>query len=367
VKRIKIHGAGSIGNHQAHAARTLGWDVTVCDTDPAALRRMQSELYPSRYGAWDPAIALTPSSDAPKGGFDLVIIGTPPDSHVPLAIDAMTEQPKAILIEKPLCDPSPGSVERVAQLAAERSARVFVGYDHVVGRAAREVAGLIASGILGTVVTIDVEFREHWAGIFHAHPWLSGPDSSYLGHWQRGGGASGEHSHALNLWQYFAHLTGAGRISTVDAMLDYVREGSGTYDRLCLLHLRTEAGLIGRTVQDVVTLPSRKWARIQGTNAAIEWILGLEPGVDAVIVRRRGEPEQVTRISKTRPDDFIEELRHVERHVADGTPSPIDLMHGVDTMRAVAAAHESEREGRRVVVNYGPAQAAAVTGPQGAR
>ncbi len=30
-----------------------------------------------------------------------------------------------------------------------------------------------------------------------AHPWLAGPQDSYLGFWRRGGGASGEHSHAI--------------------------------------------------------------------------------------------------------------------------------------------------------------------------
>ena len=70
---------------------------------------------------------------------------------------------------------------------------------------------------LQSVETIDVEFREHWGGIFAAHPWLEGPQDSYLGFWDRGGGASGEHSHAINLWQFFASQLGKGRIIEVSA------------------------------------------------------------------------------------------------------------------------------------------------------
>ncbi|MEE8125650.1 MAG: 3-hydroxyacyl-CoA dehydrogenase NAD-binding domain-containing protein, partial [Nitrospirales bacterium] len=55
---VKIFGAGSIGNHLAHASRSLGWNVTLCDLDPAALDRAKSMIYPTRYGKWDNAIKL---------------------------------------------------------------------------------------------------------------------------------------------------------------------------------------------------------------------------------------------------------------------------------------------------------------------
>jgi predicted dehydrogenase len=353
VKRIKIFGAGSIGTHHAHAARMLGWDVVVCDSDARALERMRSQLYPSRYGSWDASIELTTPEGQPRTGFDLVVVGTPPDSHIPLARAALAEQPTAVLIEKPLTTPAMAGVEELNCEIRSSGVRVFVGYDHVVGRAAVAVDDLLRAGVLGAVSTIDVEFREHWAGIFQAHPWLSGPDASYLGHWQRGGGAAGEHSHALNLWQHFAHAAGLGRVIEVQAMIDYVTEGTGTYDRLCLMHLRTASGIVGRAVQDVVTGPPRKWGRIQGSLGALEWVAGYQPGIDAVILRPANGAEEVQQFAKTRPDDFIRELQHLEQHCANGLPSPIDFDRGVDTMNAIAAAHESERTGRRVQLDSG--------------
>src|SRR3546814_4933026 len=59
-------------------------------------------IYPGRYGAWDEAITLIPVADATLGGFDLVIVGTPPDSHIDVASAALEERPRAILIEKPV-------------------------------------------------------------------------------------------------------------------------------------------------------------------------------------------------------------------------------------------------------------------------
>jgi predicted dehydrogenase len=351
--RVKIHGAGSIGNHLSHASRSLGWSVDLCDVDAKALERTRVQIYPARYGAYDPAIRLFESKDARTGGYDLICIGTPPDVHIKLAMAALEEKPRAVLIEKPLCGPDLAGAQELHDRAAALGVSVFIGYDHVVGRAARLVEETLARDAIGSVATLDVEFREHWGGIFGAHPWLAGPWESYLGFWRRGGGASGEHSHAANLWQHFAHRIGAGRVASVQATLDMVKDDKVEYDRLCLMNLRTEQGLAGRCVQDVVTSPPRKWARIQGSSGSIEWHCGREPGVDAVVAQLAGKVSMEQKVAKTRPDDFIEELRHIAKAL-DGDPeaSPLALSRGLDTMLVVAAAHLSSSSGRRVRIDY---------------
>jgi predicted dehydrogenase len=354
MRRIKIYGAGSIGNHLANASRRLGWGVTVCDVSQAALDRMRLSIYPTRYGAWDEGIALHLNDAAPRGGFDYVFIGTPPEHHLPLALAGLAESPKAIIVEKPVCLPSLEDAATVVDRATGSVTRLYVGYDHVVGRAAETAAELMASGTVGPLTTLDVEFREHWGGIFAAHPWLDGPSDSYLGFWERGGGASGEHSHAANLWQHFAHVLGGGRVTEVDARLRYVTDGRAHYDDLCLLTLRTEQGITGRVVQDVVTRPHRKRARLQGHDGAVEWVCNYDPSGDAVVVLRPGKPDELLRVPKTRPDDFIRELEHIEADLPrpPGT-SPIRLERGLDTMLVVAAAHRAERLGRRIAIDYG--------------
>lgn len=353
IKRVKIYGAGSIGNHLANAARAVGADVVVVDVSEAALQRMKNEIYPMRYGSWDAAIQLCTPATEPKGGFDLICIGTPPAYHLPLALAAVKEQPKAIQIEKPLCAPSLELADDIAREAAAAGVKVFIGYDHVVGRSARKLQDLLREKIVGEVATFDVEFREHWGGIFKAHPWLSGPADSYLGFWEAGGGASGEHSHALNFWQFISHQLGHGRVSEVDAMLTYVRDGKAHYDSLCLLQLRTEDGFTGRVVQDVVTQPVKKWAFIQGTAGTLEWHNGYNPQGDAVIVKKVGQAPELTELPKRRPDDFIEEMKHIDACLQPGAaPSVMSLERGLETMLVVAAAHLSEKTKRRVKIDY---------------
>jgi predicted dehydrogenase len=351
--KVKILGAGSIGNHLANASRAMGWQVDICDLDPAALERTQREIYPARYDAWDEGIKLFEAKDAPKGEYDLIFIGTPPDSHMALALEAVEEGPKAILVEKPVCGPGLESAQSLFSSAAAKGIAGFVGYDHVVGAASCRAGELLADGIHGKVETLDVEIREHWGGIFGAHPWLEGPHDSYLGYWQRGGGAAGEHSHGFNMWQHLAHELGAGRVVEVTATLDYVKDERVDYDSLCLANLRTEKGLTGRVVQDVVTKPPRKWARIQGDAGYVEWHCSYKPGADAVVWAREGDEEKEEIFTKTRPDDFIQEMSHLEASLK-GNPaaSPISLDRGLDTMLVIAAAHKSSLEGRTVYIDY---------------
>lgn len=351
--KIKIIGAGSIGNHLAYAARRLDWEVTVCDVDPEALRRMREEIYPARYGNWDESIGLHLAEEVQKGGFDLIAIGTPPDTHLPLAMEAVSEMPRVVLVEKPLCRPDLEGAQDLADLALEKNVMVFTGYNHAVGQAAEVMEKAIRSSQLGVTQTLDVEFREHWGGIFAAHPWLEGPQDSYLGYWKRGGGASGEHSHAIHLWQFFAHASGAGRVVEVQATLDYVNDGKVDYDQICLMQLRTENGLTGRVVQDVVTSPPRKWARAQGDLGFTEWHCGKPTGTDSV---RLGTGDQTSEqvIEKKRPDDFIQELRHLETMMNEGSfvESPLALERGLETMMVLAAAHKSHDQRQTIKIDY---------------
>lgn len=184
--RVKIYGAGSIGNHLAHASRVMGWEVVVCDVSKEALSRMKNEIYPTRYGKWDETIQLFLNNKAPRGDFDLIIIGTPPEYHLPIAIDSLSEAPKALLIEKPLCGPSLDLAQQFVDKLSSTQTQVFVGYTHVVGKSMQMMEEIVQSGWIGDPLTLDVEFREHWEGIFKAHPWLTGPQDTYLGYWKLG-------------------------------------------------------------------------------------------------------------------------------------------------------------------------------------
>ena len=61
--------------------------VKIFDTDPKALARMKNQLYPGRYGRWDPKIKLMSEDD--NKYYDLIIIGTPPETHLKIATKSL--------------------------------------------------------------------------------------------------------------------------------------------------------------------------------------------------------------------------------------------------------------------------------------
>ncbi|MBD3308498.1 gfo/Idh/MocA family oxidoreductase [candidate division KSB3 bacterium] len=354
---VKIYGAGSIGNHLAHGCRNKGWEVLICDTDPKALERTQQDIYPARYGQWDAQIRLCTPEDLPHQEFDLVIIGTPPDSHLALAKSELTTRPpKVLLLEKPVCTPSLEDAQHVLDLAQHAGTVACVGYNHTLTANTQAAEAVLAQQQIGTPITISAKFREHWGGIFRAHPWLAGPQDTYLGFWERGGGASGEHSHAINIWQHFARACKLGRIVEVSAMLEMVKDETGaSYDRVCLIHVKTEQGFVGDIAQDVVTEPAQKQVRIQGDQGYLEWFCNIESGYDAVISWDGNQEPETQMIAKTRPDDFKGELDHLEQILtgrANPSTSPIALERGLDTMLVIAAAHLSNQHGRAVKLDY---------------
>ena len=355
---VKIIGAGSIGNHLAQASRRMGWDVTIVDADPAALERTKNDIYPKRYGAWDEGIKLFQAGTEPKGGFDIIMIGTPPDSHMKLALAAIAESPRILHIEKPMATPDlAGVAEFEAAMAEHPQTMVTVGYDHAVSESAQFVRDFVKSNTteakppygglasvvkpIGEVLTLDVEFREHWKGIFGAHPWLAGPWETYLGYWRRGGGSGGEHSHALHLWFYFARALGWQGTTDVKAMFDMKSEQGAEYDRIAAFMLKTEQGM-GRVVQDVVTYPVRKWARLQGEKGYIEWYCNGVPEGDLVRWQVEGQDVQEKIFAKKRPDDFYRETVHyVTLLTGEIKPedSPLSYARGREVMQILNNAY----------------------------
>jgi len=342
---IKIIGAGSIGNHLAQAARRMGWKVTIIDQDAKALERMRNDIYPSRYGEWDEEITQFVAGEEPKGVYDIIMIGTPPHVRTKLALEALKEKPRLILLEKPVTFPFDGLLASLTKKAKKQRTALLVGYDHAVAKSIDRVVELLRKKTIGEVLTLDVEFREHWQGIFKAHPWLSGPQDSYLGYWKKGGGASGEHSHALHLWQYLAREAGLGTWKKMHALLKLEKKENVEYDSIASFAFETDSKKSGRVIQDVVTHPTRKWARLQGKDGFIEWICGGHPSGDIVRYSSAGGSVKDEVFEKKRPDDFFAEMQHIDavlKKKIRATDSPLSIESGVSVMRVLETAWKSK-------------------------
>lgn len=349
--KLKILGAGSIGCHMAHAARQLGWDVLLCDIDPKAITRAEELIFPQRYGRWDNKITTSLSKDVLPQRFDLVIIGTPPATHLELAINELKQNPKAILIEKPLCEPDSEIYKDFLKEIKSASTLCFVGYDHVVSESMEFLTTKISERGQIATRTIDVEFKESWNGILAAHPWLDSPKDSYLAYSKLGGGALCEHSHGINLWLYLAKLLGLGDVVEVSASFDYIKKDGVAYDRLSSLTLLTEKGIVGRCIQDMFSIPTFKNALVQlDDDSTMQWFCEASQGRDRVVLQKEREKKEYS-FQKSRPDDFIRELSHIYQAIQTGDcNSPIKIEAGLETMSVINAAFKSAETKKVVTV-----------------
>ena len=99
--------------------------------------------------------------------------------------------------------------------------------------------------------------------------------------------------------------------------------------------------------------PVKKEALLVGTNGTVRWSNGYSPNGEGVVIALADRPTEVVEVLKTRPDDFIWELEHIDASLNPGAPpSPLAIERGFDTMLAVAAAHRSQALGRTVRIDY---------------
>lgn len=355
MPNVLIYGAGSIGNHLAYACRCKNWQVSIVDVDPLALQRTREDIYPSRYGRWDETITLASPQDADTFDLDVVIIGTPPDTHMSLALDVLSKiSPKVLLIEKPLCTPNLDGLKELTATAKEKKTTILTGYNHIHTQNTREAENILRSGIIGKPLSITVRWLEHWGGIFAAHPWLNGPADTYLGFSSRGGGACGEHSHGINLFQHFSRFLGAGRIAELSCTMDQVTQGAAAYDRICMINVITESGLVGSISQDVITQPAVKMLRVQGDKGFLEWYANYPDGQhDAVLWGSNGQQQEERLIPRKRPDDFSGEIEEIEAILLGSSQgASISLASGHETMVVISAAYRSHETKQSCRLTY---------------
>jgi predicted dehydrogenase len=335
---IKIIGAGSIGNHLSNAFRVRNCNVTLCDRDSEALKRSKETIYPARYGAWDDEIQLKLLNQTYKDRFDVVVIGTPPESHISLALkEIVSTKPKILLIEKPLSTNSNAGLEELKKVSSKEKTEVLVGYNHKLVKAIKFAEEILTNEDLGEIKTIRSMTREHWKGIFSAHPWIDGPNDSYLGQITKGGGALQEHSHALNLFLHFVKFLNLGKVREVSAFQKIVKKQNLHYDEISHLSLRTTKGFVGLVEQDVITYPEQKLIRIEGSKGFVEVCIGKE--CDTIKYLSNNKKIKLKSISKKRAHDFLTEIDHIIARISNAEDrSPLCLSDAIETHKVIQAA-----------------------------
>ena len=150
--RFVILGCGSIGTRHSVNLKASGHEVTLIDIDvnkALDLRRAQLEF--------DAAVASSLGA-AVDWDAEAVIIATPPDSHVRLALEAVRSG-MPVFIEKPL-SPSLDCVDTLIAGVEERGLVAQMGMNLRFHRDLMDLKQRILDGQLGQVLHVRAEFGQ---------------------------------------------------------------------------------------------------------------------------------------------------------------------------------------------------------------
>jgi predicted dehydrogenase len=343
---VKIIGAWSIGNHLTFAARTKWWNVTVEDVNSQALERMRTEIYPNRYGNWDNDVKQILAWDDGDKHYDMVFVWTPPDVRLDVATRVLSRnRPKLLQLEKVISDPDVSKLDNFLKVIwkTAHQVKVVVGYDHAVGHSFWKFLDLARQIPYAEINSIWVQFRENWQWILNAHPWLKWPWDSYLGYSLKWGWAASEHSHALHLLLYFISQAW-DRIEESSGQMDHVDGDHGSkYDREFMFKGTTEKGIKITCDQDVIAIPTKKEFRINMKNWGFAvWECSFNGKDDRIVFENvPWVSDEIIVLEKTRRDDFLYEMNHIEGIFNWGIDielSPLRLSLASEVLRIISSS-----------------------------
>ncbi len=352
--KILIYGAGSIGNHYANGFVERNHDVFVTDISEISLDRMKKDIYPSRYGSWNNSITLVNYNDIKNLSADVVLIGTPPSSHLNLCIQSFNfHNPKIIHIEKPICTPDLSNLPNVIERANKMGVILLNGYNHNLTKNVIAAKEIIKKFKFGKPLIMNSNVNEHWGGIFNAHPWIKNLKDTYLSNYNSGGGAMCEHSHGINLWQTFSEFLEMGKIKDLSCFLVFEENKDYIYDSIMQINVQSDNGLIGNISQDVVTVPHRKNLEIIFENGYINIINNFEQNLDRIEYFINEKLQKID-FPKSRKDDFLGAIKNIERSFLENknNEKSMDFNCAVETMFIIKSSLESNKLKKRVDVSY---------------
>ena len=334
ISRVAVFGAGSVGLHHARAWSKAGSEVDVFDISKEAISRSKDLIWPGRYGAPAPNevdFRHYAAVSSLTRGYDLVIIGTPPDSHLDLLRQILDNQMSSIImIQKPVSPPGEIPLDGFraeAKRASVKGIKLLSGYNHrhspLFSKFIEEIQSVKSSGL--NSAHLEVSWREPWGGILAAHPWLADIHESYLGHTARGGGALFEHSHGLDLGLLsFGLVSGDSNAILRDASLTWSNSELHDTDAVAVFSDQDQRFVL--TVnQGVLVKNTEKSLRF--TSSPLKMELTFSSDLESLMIAGTDRQVESLNREKTRESDFDMEV-HALKEMLSGSSlshSAIDL------------------------------------------
>lgn len=316
-------GAGSIGKRHLRNLLTIGVpaeDLTA--TDPREDRRREvvamgiTAVFESHEQALD------------AGDYDAAIVCSPTSLHIPHATD-LAKRGIHILLEKPLSYNLEG-IETLKAAVEENRVVVLIAYIFRFSPLTAKVQELLASGIIGKVLSLRGEFSEYlpdW------HPYED-YRSFYMADKSQGGGSILDQSHIMDLIHYL--FGGFDTVYALNGNLSNLEVRSDDYSELVV---KMKNGIVASIHTDMFGRDHKKELEIKGEKGNIFW-----SSTENIVTHYDPETKAKQVFRKFSPDfnqNYIAEMNHFIA-CCEGREKPrASLQDGIETMELILAAYLS--------------------------
>lgn len=312
---VLVAGCGSIGRRHVRVLRSLGMrELRICDPDPGQREALLAE---------GPVSAVYEDFEAAlRDGPDTVLICTPPELHIPMAIRAL-ESGAHVLSEKPLSD----SIERVRELeaAVERSGKVFaVAFCFRHHEGLTLARGYLQEGAIGRVVSLRLRVGEHLPEVR--------PDYRNLFTLTRGGAF--DLTHEIDLACWFAQRP----FTEVQSLHGACSDLGFTAPDLVELLIRFGERCIASVHLDLFSLPRSRVTELMGTAGTIIVEFAGWDACTVSLYRQEAGTWTHQELKTERDEMFRREDREFLEAVVSGTPVSCPLSEALKSQQIIHLA-----------------------------
>lgn len=313
--RVGILGAGGIAERaMVEPAREVDGVVVVAigARDPQRAAAFAERLHLPIAGDYD-AVLSHPD-------IDLVYLALPPIVHAEWAVRAL-EAGKHVLCEKPLSANEAGA-RQVAEAAAASGRRAFVGFHYRLHGFTHRLLEVIASGVLGTVRDVEIDFS-----IPH---FVVKPGNIRLDGDLAGGAVMDVGCYAADLiraaWGEPKVVSATAEVYADDPRIDLQTDAA----------LELSSGVPARVRSSFIGDDTGSMSlRVVGSDASLEATSVIVPQWGAALTVTAGDQQVIQERAAEGENSYVRQLEHLVTVLRDGSPSVLDADRAVGTMRVV--------------------------------
>lgn len=330
--RVAFVGTGGIANSHAEALQQQPGIELAVAIDLDATRAQE---FADKWGVTRTAASLAAAVDG--GGLDLVAICTPPSSHFPLALEALSYGLHAVIEKPPALSLS--QMRELERAEAASTGTLSCVFQHRFGSGAQRLlelqgAGALGKPLVGTCNTL-------W---FRDQPYFDVP---WRGLWDvEGGGPT--MGHGIHQFDLLLHLWGPW--AEVTAFAGKLARRTDTEDASAAV-VRFESGAIATVINSVISPRETSYTRLDFENATVElehlygysnnnWTLTPAPGRQDVV--------ELWNHSEDFPSGHAAQYRALIRSIHHGTHPPVSIKDAYATMELAAAIYASSVSGTTI-------------------